>query len=134
MPNRLGLKDWNVTNAEESTTDMRVTAEYTPPPSVCPRCGLADPPICRHDVRIQHFADIPRRGKPFVITVKRQRFLCRSCGLTFQEHLPGMDDKHVMTKRLTDYIRASYPGKRFAEIAREVGLHEKTIRNVVRGA
>lgn len=48
---------------EESTTDMRVMAQHTPLPSVCPRCGVVDPPLYKHDVRTQEFMDTPLHGK-----------------------------------------------------------------------
>jgi transposase len=130
MPNRLGLKDWNVTNVEESTTDMRVTAEYTPPPSACPRCGLADPPLYKHDVRTQEFMDTPLHGKRVHLIVRRQRYVCQGCEKTFQQILPDMEEDRTMTKRLVAYIKRLSLEKKFTEIADEVGVNEKTVRNL----
>jgi transposase len=130
MPNRLGLKDWKVVEVEESTTDMRITAQYTPPPTVCPRCGVADPPLYKHDVRTQEFMDTPLHGKRVHLIVKRQRYSCQSCQQTFQQLLPDMDEKRTMTKRLAEYIRRLSLEKKFTEIAEEVGVNEKTVRNI----
>jgi transposase len=130
MPNRLGLKDWKVTNVEESTTDMRVTAEYTPPPTACPRCGLADQPLYKHDVRTQEFMDTPLHGKRVHLIVRRQRYVCQGCEKTFQQILPDMEEDRTMTKRLVSYIKRLSLEKKFTEIADEVGVNEKTVRNL----
>ncbi len=130
MPNRLGLKDWKVTNVEESTTDMRVMAEYTPPPTVCPRCGLADPPLYKHDVRTQEFMDTPLHGKRVHLIVRRQRYVCQGCEKTFQQILPDMEEDRTMTKRLVEYVKRLSLEKKFTEIAEEVGVNEKTVRNL----
>ncbi len=130
MPNRLGLKDWKVTNVEESTTDMKVMAEYTPPPTVCPRCGLADPPLYKHDVRTQEFMDTPLHGKRVHLIVRRQRYVCQGCEKTFQQILPDMEEDRTMTKRLVEYVKRLSLEKKFTEIAEEVGVNEKTVRNL----
>ena len=130
MPNRLGLKDWKVTNVEESTTDMRVMAEYTPPPTVCPRCGLADPPLYKHDVRTQEFMDTPIHGRRVHLIVRRQRYVCQGCEKTFQRILPDMEEDRTMTKRLVEYVKRLSLEKKFTEIAEEVGVNEKTVRNL----
>jgi transposase len=130
MPNRLGLKDWKVSQVEESTTDMRITAQHTPTPTVCPRCGVVDPPLYKHDVRTQEFMDTPLHGKRVHLIVKRQRYACQSCEQTFQQVLPDMDERRNMTVRLLGYIRRLSLEKKFTEIAEEVGVNEKTVRNI----
>jgi transposase len=130
MPNRIGLKDWKVLQVEESETDMRITAQHTPPPTVCPRCGLADPPLYKHDVRTQEFMDTPMHGKRVHLIVKRQRYACQGCNQTFQQILPDMEEDRTMTKRLAEYIKRLSLDRKFTEIAHEVGVNEKTVRNL----
>jgi transposase len=132
MPNRLGLRDWKVTQVEESTTDMRITAQHTPIPTVCPRCGVVDPPLYKHDVRTQEFMDTPLHGKRVHLIVRRQRYECQSCEQTFQQVLPDMDDRRNMTIRLLGYIRRLSLEKKFTDVAEEVGVNEKTVRNIFR--
>jgi transposase len=105
MPNILGLKDWKVTDHKESTTDMRVTAQYTPKPSVCPRCGVENPALYKHDVRTQEFMDTPNQGRRVHLVVLRQRYKCVGCEATFQQLLPDMEDNRNMTKRLAQLSR-----------------------------
>lgn len=122
-----------MTQVEESTTDMRLTAQYTPLPTVCPRCGVIDPPLYKHDVRTQEFMDTPLHGKRVHLIVKRQRYACQSCEQTFQQILPDMDSDRNMTIRLVDYIKRLSLEKKFTEVADEVGVNEKTVRNIFRG-
>lgn len=130
MPNILGLKDWKVLSRQESTTDMKVDVQYTPPPDVCPRCGVENPSIYKHDVRKQEFMDTPVHGKRVHLIVQRQRYMCRECDQTFQQLLPDMDDSRNMTKRLREYIERLSILKTFTEVAHEVGVDEKTVRNI----
>lgn len=130
MPNIIALKDWKVIAAQESTTDSRVTAQYVPPPSVCPRCGVENPSVYKHDVREQEFMDAPVHGRRVHLIVKRQRYRCIECNGTFQELLPEMDENRTMTKRLLAYIQRLSLEKKFTEIADEVGVNEKTVRNI----
>lgn len=114
----------------ESSTDMKITAQYTPLPTFCPRCGLENPPLYKHDVRTQEFMDTPLHGKRVHLIVKRQRYACQGCNQTFQQLLPDMDDRRNMTIRLLGYIRRLSLEKKFTEIADEVGVNEKTVRNI----
>lgn len=132
MPNRLGLKDWKVLEVAESSTDMKITAQYMPLPTFCPRCGLENPPLYKHDVRTQEFMDTPLHGKRVHLIVKRQRYACQGCQQTFQQVLPDMDERRNMTIRLLGYIRRQSLEKKFTEIADEVGVNEKTVRNIFR--
>ncbi len=130
MPNIIGLKDWKVIAREDSSTDMRVTAQYAPSPTVCPRCGVENPAVYKHDVREQEFMDAPVHGMRVHLIVKRQRYRCIACEGTFQEFLPDMDETRTMTKRLLSYIQRLSLEKKFTEIAEEVGVNEKTVRNI----
>jgi transposase len=76
--------------------------------------------------------DTPLHGKRVHLIVKRQRFACQVCEKTFQQVLPDMDEKRNMTIRLLGYIRRLSLEKKFTEIAEEVGVNEKTVRNVFR--
>jgi transposase len=64
--------------------------------------------------------------------VMRQRWRCRECDATFQQLLPEIDEKRNMTKRLIEYIRYRSLIRTFTEVADDVGVDEKTIRNIFR--
>lgn len=74
--------------------------------------------------------DAPVHGKRVHLIVKRQRYRCIACEGTFQEFLPDMDETRTMTKRLLAHIQRLSLEKKFTEIAEEVGVNEKTVRNI----
>lgn len=132
MANILGLKDWIVLETQRDTHNMRILAEKPVIPDVCPRCGVENPRVYRHDSQEQAFVDCPMHGKRVAIHVVRQRWRCRECNGTFQQLLPEMDEKRNMTRRLVEYIQQRSLVRTFTEVADDVGVNEKTIRNVFR--
>jgi len=71
-------------------------------------------------------------GKRVGIQVIRHRYKCRECGQTFYERLPRTDDKRGCTTRLIEYIERQSLSRTFVSLAEEIGLDEKTIRNIFR--
>jgi transposase len=72
------------------------------------------------------------RGKRVGIWVDRRRLRCKRCGKTFMESLPEMDDRRQATRRLVQYVERESLRRTFASIADDVGLDEKSIRNIFR--
>lgn len=71
-------------------------------------------------------------GKRVGIEVHQLRYKCRECGQTFYEPLPSTDDKRGCTKRLIEYIEKQSLKRTFVSLSNEIGLNEKTIRNIFR--
>lgn len=130
MPNILGMKDWNILDRKENGHDMMIVADYTASPSVCVRCGVADPRLKKYGVQQQTFMDTPVHGKRAAIQINRQRYRCLECGKTFQQQLPDMDEKRTMTRRLREYIQRRSLERTFTEVGLDVGVDEKTVRNI----
>jgi transposase len=124
------MKDWIVLETQEDAYNMRVVAGKPVQPEVCPRCGVENPRVYKHDQQDQTFMDTPMHGKRVGIQVVRQRWRCLECGKTFQQLLPEMDEKRNMTRRLVDYIQQRSLVRTFTEVADDVGVNEKTVRNV----
>ncbi|MNW64078.1 hypothetical protein D3C74_423250 [compost metagenome] len=77
--------------------------------------------------------DLPIHGKRAGLLIKRQRYRCKDCNRTFWEHLDHtIDEKRNCTKRLLSYIEKQSLKRTFVSISEDVGLHEKTIRNIFR--
>jgi transposase len=77
--------------------------------------------------------DLPIHGKRVGLLIKRQRYRCRECSQTFWEHLDHtIDEKRNCTKRLLSYIEKQSLKRTFVSISEDVGLNEKTIRNIFR--
>ncbi len=84
------------------------------------RFGTFDVTIC----------DLPQAGRPTKFKRKRQRYICRSCGSTFHERHPDLDDDRAATVRLVRYVEAEALRRSFTSIAADVGLDESTVRRI----
>lgn len=128
--NILNLPGWEVTGHSETGTDYRIEATYTVAPANCPHCnGLFDK-LYRHGVREQHLRDLPAHGKRVTIALARKRYRCQECGKTFLQPLPDVDERSQMTRRLANWVGEQSIGRTFVSVAGEVGLDEKTVRNL----
>ena len=71
-------------------------------------------------------------GRRVGIYVDTQRWRCQACAKTFTEPLPTVNAKREMTDRLVAWIGRQSLRRTFASIAEDVGLDEKTVRNIFR--
>lgn len=97
-------------------------------PSQCPACGSAV--LYRHGVQRQRYMDVPMHGKRVLLEIDRRRYRCQQCGKTLFSTLPEIDSKRLATSRLVRHIERYALSKTFAELARDVGVDEKTVRHV----
>lgn len=97
-------------------------------PQVCPACACEK--LYSHGMNVQRFADVPMHGKRVLIEIERRRFRCSGCGKTLFSSLPEMDSKRLATTRFVEYVESGCLKKTFAEMAREVGVDEKTVKNI----
>lgn len=128
--NMLNLPNLIIIDMMESEDDYRFWVEtVSSPPSHCPKCGTV-PNLYKHGKKKQLFFDLPMHAKRVGIYVKRQRYTCRECNGTFFEVLPDMDDSRLITKRLIKWIEKSSLKEPFTSVAEEIGVDEKTVRNI----
>lgn len=127
MADPLGLPYLRTVSVHELGALYLVKAEVDVVPTACPACGGA---LYRHGSQRQTYLDTPLHGKPVHIELERKRFRCKACGKTIFEPLPAMDGKRLATTRLVRYIEQNCLSKTFAELSREVGVDDKTIRHV----
>lgn len=129
MSNLLNWPHWVIDLVEENDHDYRISAHLLSLPVACPLCGTIG--VLRpYGVREQRFMDLPIHAKRVGILVGRRRFKCQSCGRIAIEQLPDMDEAHRMTKRLLRFVQAESLRITFAEVARQCGLDEKTVRDI----
>ncbi len=100
-------------------------------PAACPLCG-ADRFI-GHGVLQQIIMDLPFHGKFAGIHLARNRWRCLACGGTFLHSLDWIDDDHRATRRFVDRVASLSLERSFSDLAREYGVHEKTVRNIFYG-
>ncbi|MEC0206437.1 ISL3 family transposase [Paenibacillus lautus] len=128
----LNLSRLKINGILESEHDLQIQVEITSPPSVCPHCGCVAN-LYKHSSREQICMDLPIHGKRVGLFIKRQRYRCRECNQTFWERIDHIiDDKRNCTKRLLTYIKKQSLKRTFESISEEVGMDEKTIRNIFR--
>lgn len=95
----------------------------------CPKCGVIGR-LYKHGTDEVSFQDAPSFGVKVIIRVRVQRYRCRECGSTSVQPLPGMDSRRQMTKRCVEYIAREGVEMTFSALARQVGVHEKTVRMI----
>ncbi|MBN6824577.1 transposase family protein [Methylobacterium organophilum] len=127
--NALYLDDWTVEKVQRSKEGYRLVARYDVEPDHCPKCGSTRQPY-RHGPRAIDYVDAPVHGQRTVVAVDVQRYRCRDCSATFMQPLPDMDPQRRMTRRCVDHIREQGLIRPYAHLAREIGLDEKTIRDI----
>lgn len=127
----LNLPGWSVLDVHETDHDLRIVAEYDTQRVVCHHCGAIDS-YRRYGKVSQLVMDAPIRAKRVGLEIQRIRFQCRDCNKTFIQQLPDIDDKRATTKRLIAYIEKESLKRTFTTIAGDVGVDEKTVRNIFR--
>lgn len=129
MPtNILNLRAYTILGGTESDHDYHIKAETSAPLTVCPNCHSREVVgYGRIEVLVR---DLPMHGKRVGIYVHARRFKCKSCGKTFMEYLPDVNENRWMTERLVKWIGQRSMTNTFTSIAEDVGVTEGTIRNV----
>jgi transposase len=127
MPaNILNLPHFFVSSFTENEHDYHVMAVTEVEVKLCINCQSKE--IYRFGKREQLIKDLPMHAKRVGIYVDTKRYRCKSCGKTFFERLPGVDEKRHMTDRLIAWIGKSSIKRTFSSIAEEVGITEGTVR------
>lgn len=128
----LNLSRFTVLSISENEHDFLIQVETNSPPSHCPHCVCAAN-LYKHSNREHLCMDLPIHGKRVGILIKRQRYKCRECNQTFWERLDHtVDEKRSCTKRLLSYVEKQSLRRTFVSISDDVGMDEKTVRNIFR--
>ena len=94
----------------------------------CPYC--ASRCIKGHGAASRQVRDLSVFGKRVGLQIVAKRYLCNSCGSTFNDSFQSIDDDSKITNRLRDYIRKESLRRPFLNIADELGMSDTTIRNI----
>ncbi len=128
--NILNLPDYTVTRLEETPHDYHVYATVNGAAHPCVACRSTN--VVGHGRKEQVIRDLPMHGKRVAVYVEVRRYRCRGCGKTFSPPSSQVDGKREMTARLLGWIERESLRRTFADIAEEVGVDEKTVRNIFR--
>ena len=116
----------DVVGFKEEDHDYHFRVEL-PEPKCCQSCGTLYN-LVKFGKDDQAYRDVPIHNKRVTIWMIRRRYKCNSCASTFRPDLKDMDDRRMMTKRLVRHIeKAALLGSN-SEVARDVGVDEKTVR------
>jgi transposase len=113
-------------------TDRRTTVAVKRRPagrSNCPHCGGHLRP---NGTRTVKYRDLSFGGKVTTLKWERQRFRCSECRRTCADTHPELHSRHMMTHRLVTSIIERSTRESNVAIAKDLGLDEKTVRNVLR--
>ena len=128
--NILNLPQYHVLKVDEAEHDYHIFTEIAAECVSCPHCRSMK--IQRWGTREILFKDLPMHGKRVGMYVRARRLRCDECGRTFQEPLPALAEKRLMTQRLIRWIGQQSLKRPFTSLADEVGVDEGTIRNIFR--
>lgn len=106
--------------------DLPACATVTP--SSCRYCGGTD--LQRYGSRTMVVSDLPLLYRPVHLHVKRQRWLCKSCGKTLVPEVSSLCDSHRATRRLAEHVASQSLNRSYVDIARTTGLSDFTIRAI----
>lgn len=126
----LNLPQYRVLKVDERDHDYHIYTEIAVERTSCPHCRSSK--VHRWGVREILFRDLPMHGKRVGMYVRARRLRCDDCGKTFQERLPALSEKRLMTERLARWVGQQSLKRPFTSIADEVGVDEGTIRNIFR--
>ena len=130
MPvNFLNLPGLDVVDFRETATEYHVRAKPKVVSRQCPSCGPVGKVVI-HEHKTLFVRDMPSHGKSMAIHLDVPRFKCHGCVKTFTAVVPEVDADRQMTERLRKWIGRQGLDYPFTEIAKQVGVDEKTVRAI----
>ena len=125
----LNLPCLRVSDFKETEAEYHVRPEPTAISRLCPHCGRSHDTVV-HAKRTLIVRDLPSHGKAVAVHLDVPRLKCRPCDQTFTAAVPEIDTSRQMTERLVKWVGRQALEYTYAEIAKQVRVDEKTIRNV----
>ncbi len=129
MPvNILNLSGLDVVDFRETDTEYHIRATSKAISRLCPSCGPASRVVI-HQQKTLFVRDLPSHGRAVAIR-DVPRLACHDCVRTFTAVVPEADADRQMTERLVKWIGRQSLEYPFTEIAKQVGIDEKTVRTI----
>lgn len=127
--NILNMPGLNVLDFKETVDEYHIKAEPAAISRLCPHCGLSNE-IIIHEAKTLFVRDMVSHGKAVMIHLEVPRLKCKPCNKTFTALVTEIDTRRQMTDRLARWIGRQGLEYKFSEIARQVKVDEKTVRNI----
>lgn len=97
------------------------------PKPAAPCCLLFEAQAVKNGTSPRMFIDTTRDNKPAIIHYDLQKWKCRACGATPQEHLVWVEPGHGFTLKAADAIYEKAISGAFSKVAGEFGIQAKTV-------
>jgi transposase len=114
---------------KELEDEYHVKAEPAAISRLCPRCGELHR-VQRHGNRSMFVRDLTSHGKRVMIHLDTPRLICKVCRKTFMAVIQEVDENYQMTERLVRWIGRQALEYTYAELAKQIGIDEKTVRSI----
>lgn len=124
----LNLRNVSVLQLEEREESYIIHAESVVVIRDCPECRSANSVVIGK--RVQKYVDAQMHTKKVRIEYTRKRLKCKSCNKTYFEPLEWLHEDFRMPKRTVEYAVKQAAKVPFLSVARELGVDEKTVRNI----
>lgn len=129
------LKDgWSIYQHSETDEELHLWAEFLPEPDTCPKCGVVGAKFNSHGGESVPYTEAPTFGLRCTVFALVKRLKCLECGKTFMQPLTEIAPRRRMTMRCLRYIERRAGTETWAKIARDVGVDEKTVRQIAKDA
>jgi|CXWL01.1.fsa_nt_gi transposase len=120
-----GINVWYVSRGER----WKFRAVTGASPARCPGCHKSTS-FLKYGQKEITFDDLPLRGYPVRVKLIRQRYKCGQCKLLFIEPVGVLSPEWRATWRLIEAITRASLDRPFLHLAKEYGVHERTIRRI----
>ncbi|MCX8515197.1 MAG: ISL3 family transposase [Burkholderiales bacterium] len=128
--NILKLPDIIAQNVSEENNSYHIKCIIdSKTPTICKKCFSQNSQV-RNGTTKTILRDLPIHAKAAVICLTIQRYKCNSCRHISYQSSQSINELHRMTNRLVDYIVNKSYQTTFTEIANEIMIDEKTVRNI----
>lgn len=117
------------TKVSENKENYLIEAEILRDPDECPHCGMIET-LRPFGSRTEVLRDASIHCKKVAIEFTKKRYRCSMCRATSVQEVPGRAPARDCTQRLVDYIKRESVRRTFLDVAGEIGLDEKTVRNL----
>ena len=126
----LRLPELQISSVEERGNQRLIRVRRRQEHRDCPNCGSSR--LSANGAKRIKVRDVPVDGRPVLLLVDRQRFVCIQCGKSSYDTIDAFDGRRRMTRRLVGYIKAETRKEAYAVVAHAVGVDEKTVRLVAK--
>ena len=126
----LGIKDKHIQlqHSEMIKNEFHIWPETKQIKQKCPRCKNDTKRV--HAYRMQCIQGRLIEDKPVIIRLKKRRYLCITCGHTFNENLLFVSKYQRHTTSLEQQVLVYTAENSFTDVGRIVGMHTNRVMRI----